>query len=95
MLHPKNVLRKQKFIFIFISGLLSSTTLAQSTVESFEITATGSQEATQSILTPTKVLQGDELLNKLGSTLGATLANELGVSATGYGAGSSPAKASE
>lgn len=89
MLHPKNVLRKQKFIFVFISGLLSSTTFAQSTVESFEITATGSQEATQSILTPTKVLQGDELLNKLGSTLGATLANELGVSATGYGAGSS------
>ena len=89
MLHPQNVLRKQKFIFVFISGLLSSTTLAQSTVESFEITATGSQEATQSILTPTKVLQGDELLNKLGSTLGATLANELGVSATGYGAGSS------
>ena len=89
MLHPKNVLRKQKFIFVFISGLLGSTTFAQSTVESFEITATGSQEATQSILTPTKVLQGDELLNKLGSTLGATLANELGVSATGYGAGSS------
>ncbi len=89
MLHPQNVLRKQKFIFVFISGLLGSTTFAQSTVESFEITATGSQEATQSILTPTKVLQGDELLNKLGSTLGATLANELGVSATGYGAGSS------
>nr|WP_255537988.1 TonB-dependent receptor [Polynucleobacter sp. 15G-AUS-farblos] len=43
----------------------------------------------QSILTPTKILQGDELLNKLGTTLGATLANELGVSATGYGAGSS------
>lgn len=56
---------------------------------SFEVTATGSQEAAQSILTPTKILQGDELLNKLGTTLGATIANELGVSATGYGAGSS------
>lgn len=62
---------------------------ASSSSPSLEITATGSQEATQSILTPTKILQGDELANKLGGTLGATLANELGVSATGYGAGSS------
>ena len=72
---------------IVFSGLLLSSVGAQTS--NMEITATGSQEATQSILTPIKVLQGDELLNKLGSTLGATLANELGVSATGYGAGSS------
>lgn len=82
-------LGKKKLLFILISGLLSSVAAAQSTAPSLEITATGSQEATQSILTPTKILQGDELLNKLGTTLGATLANELGVSATGYGAGSS------
>jgi iron complex outermembrane receptor protein len=81
-------LSKQKLLSVLISGLISSVALAQ-TQPSLEITATGSQEATQSILTPTKILQGDELLNKLGSTLGATLANELGVSATGYGAGSS------
>ena len=72
---------------ILFSGLCLGSAIAQT--PNLEITATGSQEATQSILTPTKVLQGDELLNKLGSTLGATLANELGVSATGYGAGSS------
>ncbi|MGV0982145.1 MAG: TonB-dependent receptor [Polynucleobacter sp.] len=82
-------LGKKKLLFILISGLLSSVAAAQSTAPSLEITATGSQEATQSILTPTKILQGDELLNKLGTTLGATLANELGVTATGYGAGSS------
>lgn len=81
-------LAKHKLIYVLVSGLISTTTLAQSE-PSLEITATGSQEATQSILTPTKILQGDELLNKLGTTLGATLANELGVSATGYGAGSS------
>jgi len=81
-------LAKHKLIYVLISGVVSTTALAQSEA-SLEITATGSQEATQSILTPTKILQGDELLNKLGSTLGATLANELGVSATGYGAGSS------
>ncbi len=89
MLHQPAALSKQKLIVVFISGLLGSVAFAQSTTPALEITATGSQEATQSILTPTKVLQGDELLNKLGSTLGATLANELGVSATGYGAGSS------
>jgi iron complex outermembrane receptor protein len=72
-----------------ISGMSIQCAYAQTSAPSLEITATGSQEATQSILTPTKILQGDELLNKLGSTLGATLANELGVSATGYGAGSS------
>lgn len=72
---------------VLFSGLLISSAVAQT--PNLEITATGSQEATQSILIPTKVLQGDELLNKLGTTLGATLANELGVSATGYGAGSS------
>lgn len=81
-------LAKQKLIYVLVSGLLSATAFAQSQ-PSLEITSTGSQEATQSILTPTKILQGDELLNKLGTTLGATLANELGVSATGYGAGSS------
>ena len=79
---------KKKLLCVFISSLCSISALAQSE-PSLEITATGSQEATQSILTPTKILQGDELLNKLGTTLGATLANELGVSATGYGAGSS------
>ena len=82
------LMARQKLISILISGLISTASFAESQ-PSLEITATGAQEATQSILTPTKVLQGDELLNKLGSTLGATLANELGVTATGYGAGSS------
>ncbi|MBU3636061.1 TonB-dependent receptor [Polynucleobacter sp. es-MAR-4] len=81
-------LAKHRLIYVLVLGFISTTALAQ-TQPSLEITATGSQEATQSILTPTKILQGDELLNKLGTTLGATLANELGVSATGYGAGSS------
>lgn len=88
MYQSNQPLAKQELIYVLVSGLIGTTAFAQSQ-PSLEITATGSQEATQSILTPTKVLQGDELLNKLGSTLGATLANELGVSATGYGAGSS------
>ena len=88
MYQSNQPLAKKKLIYVLVSGFIGTTAFAQSQ-PSLEITATGSREATQSILTPTKVLQGDELLNKLGSTLGATLANELGVSATGYGAGSS------
>jgi len=41
------------------------------------------------ILTPAKVLAGDELRSKLGSSLGDTLSNELGVSASAFGAGAS------
>jgi iron complex outermembrane receptor protein len=68
----------------------SAIAYAQSSVNSsLQIESTGSQESNLSILTPTKILQGNELLDKLGTTLGATLGNELGVSATGYGVGSS------
>lgn len=82
-------LLKPRIMCVLAGGIFSSYAFAQNQTPSLEITATGSQEAPQSILTPTKILQGDELANKLGGTLGATLANELGVSATGYGAGSS------
>ncbi|WP_395822436.1 TonB-dependent receptor [Collimonas sp.] len=41
------------------------------------------------ILTPTKVLSGEELRNKISTSLGGTLAQELGVSASGFGAGAS------
>ena len=53
------------------------------------LNVSGVRETNAGILSPTKVLSGDELQNKLSGTLGATLANELGVSATGYGSGSS------
>ena len=89
MHHLPHLPAKRKLIFIVISGLSSLSAVAQTPPSQLEITSTGSLEAMQSILTPNKILQGDELLNKLGSTLGATLANELGVSATGYGTGSS------
>ncbi len=41
------------------------------------------------ILAPAKVLTGDELSNKLGNSLGDTLSQELGVSASAFGAGAS------
>ncbi|CAN7259870.1 TonB-dependent receptor [Pseudoduganella sp. LjRoot289] len=41
------------------------------------------------ILTPAKVLSGDELRDKVGSSLGETLSQELGVSTSAFGAGAS------
>jgi iron complex outermembrane receptor protein len=41
------------------------------------------------ILAPARVLSGNELRNKLGASLGETLSSELGVSASGFSAGSS------
>lgn len=41
------------------------------------------------ILAPAKVLAGDELRDKLGSSLGDTLSRELGVNASGFSTGSS------
>jgi len=41
------------------------------------------------VLTPAKILSGPELRAKIGTSLGETLGNELGVSASGFGAGAS------
>ena len=71
-------------------GMQISIVFAQAQSDaSLELTVTGTQESGQSILTPSKVLSGSELQDKLGSSLGSTLANELGISATGFGAGAS------
>lgn len=45
--------------------------------------------ASDQILTPAKILSGDELRDKAGSSLGETLSQELGVSASAFGAGAS------
>jgi iron complex outermembrane receptor protein len=57
-----------------------------------EVVVTASPFATEEnaqILTPAKVLAGEELRNKLGNSLGDTLSQELGVSASAFGAGAS------
>lgn len=54
------------------------------------VTATPFQSGeNMQIFAPASILRGDELRNKLGGSLGDTLANEPGVSASGFGAGSS------
>ncbi|GAB3540805.1 TonB-dependent receptor [Noviherbaspirillum agri] len=75
---------------------LASTSIAvhaqteEKTLPAVVVTATPfNSEETMQILTPAKVLAGEELRNKLGSSLGETLSHELGVSASSFGAGAS------
>ena len=80
------------YVFPFLVLILLSTNLAWSQDQADalpQLNVSGVRETDSGILSPNKVLSGDELQNKLAGTLGATLANELGVSATGYGSGAS------
>jgi iron complex outermembrane receptor protein len=97
-IHSRSLLARRNAFGLLKSVSLTTTltvsfsviAYAQSSANSnLQIEATGSQESNLSILTPTKILQGNELLDKLGTTLGATIGNELGVSQTGYGLGAS------
>ena len=74
---------------LFCGLLLVFTQTRAHESTNLQIDVTGSSESSTGILTPTKILQGNELLDKLGTTLGATIGNELGVSQTGYGLGAS------
>src|SRR5450830_112759 len=78
---------------LLASAILSAySTLAfgQAAVQQVVVTATPfGNSANDQILTPAKVLAGDELRDKTGSSLGETLSQELGVSASAFGAGAS------
>jgi iron complex outermembrane receptor protein len=75
------------------SGIaLSQTTLQteEKTLPSVVVRAAPFQsEENVQIITPARVLSGDELRDKLGSSLGNTLSREPGVSASAFGAGAS------
>lgn len=73
----------------FVAGAAFTTSAIAQQNPNLQIDVSGSRESSNSILTPTKILQGNELQDKLGTTLGATIGNELGVSQTGYGTGAS------
>ena len=78
---------RRSALWLVATAAFSSVAMAQQ--NPMQIDVTGSRESASSILTPTKILQGNELQDKLGTTLGATIGNELGVSQTGYGLGAS------
>jgi len=65
-------------------------TVSEGKVQQVVVTANPLRSAEgDQILTPAKVLAGDELRDKVGSSLGETLQGELGVSASAFGAGAS------
>ena len=76
-----------------ILSAFSTLAAAQATdpvVPQVMVTATPfGNSADDQILAPAKVLAGDELRDKSGSSLGETLSQELGVSASAFGAGAS------
>ena len=65
-------------------------TSPSATINTVTVTANplGKDESMQ-VLTPATILSGPDLRNKLGSSLGETLGSELGVTASGFGAGAS------
>ncbi|MDB5841246.1 MAG: putative outer membrane protein [Herminiimonas sp.] len=78
---------------LFALSAMSAAALAQDAEPTLgEVVVTSSpfsaDEGAQ-ILAPAKVLSGDELRNKLDSSLGETLSHELGVSSSGFGVASS------
>jgi len=84
---------KRSLLATAVLSTFSTLSLAQATdavMPKVVVTANPfrSTEADQ-ILTPAKVLSGDELRDKVGSSLGETLSEELGVSASAFGAGAS------
>ncbi len=77
-------------IFGALAFVTASAQEANKTLSPVIVTANplgGSEDAM--ILTPAKVLSGDELRNKAGQSLGDTLGGELGVQASGFSAATS------
>ncbi|MFL6710545.1 MAG: TonB-dependent receptor [Massilia sp.] len=90
-MHPISF--KRSALACAILSVFSATALGadpDQSVTRVVVTATpfGNGENDQ-ILTPAKVLTGDDLHNKVGGSLGETLSHELGVSASSFGAGAS------
>ena len=79
-----------RYALLLATSIASFSAWSQSNTEpSLQLNVSGVRDDGQGFLSPNKVLSGDDLQNKLSGTLGATLANELGISATGYGSGAS------
>jgi len=83
-------LRTRYAVLALATSAATNLAYAQNSLEpALQLNVSGTRDDGQGFMSPNKTLTGDELQNKLGGTLGATLANELGVTATGYGAGAS------
>ncbi len=69
------------------SSRAQAPNIKDKTIQSITVTTKSVSEGT--LMQSVKTLSGDELDKKLGSSLGETLNNELGLSASGFGAGAS------
>ena len=91
----ENNMSSQKSAFALALPFLIATLPFSSTAEEKKLPAVtvtasplGTDESAQ-ILSPAKVLAGDELRDKLSGSIGDTLSLELGISASSFGAGAS------
>jgi iron complex outermembrane receptor protein len=77
-------------VLLLIASLPLHSSAEEKNLPAVVVTASpGSNEESLHILSPAKVLAGDELRDKLGGSLGDTLSLEPGVSASSFGAGAS------
>ena len=70
-------------------GSTPATATTTTTLPEVTVSASGTNRTVDDMTTPVTVLQGDELVQKRGASLGETLANEPGIQATHFGAGAS------
>jgi iron complex outermembrane recepter protein len=86
----QRTLLSSALLLAFHPAIYAQTTADGAGVQKVVVTASPFRNAADDeILTPAKVLSGDELRDKLGSSIGETLSQELGVSASAFGAGAS------
>jgi iron complex outermembrane receptor protein len=95
--HPGIIMSTQRTLLAgaVLSALASHTTIALSQTEEKTLPAVVvkaapfQNEESAQIMAPARVLSGNELRDKLGTSLGATLSREPGVSASAFGSGAS------
>ncbi len=88
----QRTLLSSALLLAFHPAIHAQTAAADSTAQPQQVVVTASpfrNSESDQILTPAKVLAGDELRDKVGSSIGETLSQELGVSASAFGAGAS------
>jgi iron complex outermembrane receptor protein len=84
-------MNKKLAIFFLSTGTIGSNALAADNdiyrMDDVYITSTGLKQSTSKSARPVTVLSGNELQTKIGTTIGDTLKDELGITSQSFGAG--------